>query len=141
MAERFKYEKRYKYPHMKPHDIAIWERCLVKFPELFDECEYDVPVGSGPEFDPTVSPETGGDNYVLYQRKIDVVGWKGEQLYIVEVKPRAGTSALGQVTGYGKLYERDYAPKTKPKLVVLTDSLLPDMKTLAQQFGVELIIV
>jgi len=141
MDERFKYGKRYWYPHMKPADIAIWERFCDKYPDFFDECQYDLAVGTGAAFDTNVSEETGGDAATLYRRKIDVVGWKDGQCSIVEVKPRGGPSALGQVTGYVHLYEQDFKPAASPKVILLTDELLPDMTMLAAKFGVRLIIV
>lgn len=141
MEDRFKYGLRYWYPHMKPNDIAIWERFCTKYPDFFDECQYDLAVGSGAAFDTTVDANTGANANELYRRKIDVVGWKDGQCSIVEVKPRAGASALGQVTSYVHLYEQQYKPAAAPKTILLTDELLPDMTMLAAKFGVRLIIV
>lgn len=141
MAERFKYEKRYYYPHMMPNDVAIWERFIVAHPDYFDECEYDVPVGSGPDFDTTVNEPTGGDALKLYRRKIDVVGYKDGRLFIVEIKPRAGTSAIGQVRGYALLYKQEYNPPSDPTCMIVTDILRPDMNMLAAADGVKLMVV
>jgi hypothetical protein len=133
--------KRNNYPHMKPYDVAIWERFMLAFPDVYDHCIYDCPVGAGSQFDPTVNDENGADLYDLYRRKIDVVGFKDNQIDIIEVKPQAGTSALGQVVGYRELYIRDEKPAVFPKAVIVTDRLLPDMDMLAARLGVQIVVV
>ena len=57
MQGRFKYGKLSKYPHMKPEDVAIWERFLLDYPEYFDTVDYDVSVGVG-----RMPNELTGDN-------------------------------------------------------------------------------
>lgn len=141
MDDTFKYEKRYHYPHMKPADVAIWERFIAASPDAYETCQYDVHVGSPPPFDPTVNDATGGDASALYKRKIDVVAHKGGQTDIIELKPSAGTSALGQVRGYVTLYKRDVDSASSPRAVLITDVLGPDMQELARTMGVKLIIV
>lgn len=141
MTERFKYGKRYWYPHMKPADIAIWERFIAKHPDAYDECIYDLAVGSAPEFAAPEAAADLGNIAELYRRKIDVVGLKGGEVDIIELKPRAGTAALGQVVGYITLYKRDIDPSASPHPVLITDTLLPDMEMLAKTMGVKLIIV
>lgn len=141
MPDRFEFKKRYYYPHMMPKDVAIWERFIETHPEFFDYCEYDVAVGSGPEFSTVVDDETEANVMRLYQRKIDVVGWKKGVPFIVECKPRASTSALGQLAGYVMLYTRDYNPATPPKAILLTDERTPDIEMIARQMGIEIIFV
>lgn len=133
MAERFKYEKRYHYPHMKPNDIEIWERCIAAHPRLLDFVEYDVEVGSGAPFDPIVNDQTNGDVNSLYKRKIDVVGYKGEDIYIIEIKPNAGTSAIGQVKGYKRLFERDFPEQKVTAPVIVTDRMSHDVQFIADE--------
>ncbi len=135
------YELRYKYPHMAPADKAIWERFIVANPSAFDSVAYDVPVGIGTDMDTVVNPETGGDINKLYQRKIDVVAVKDGKLFVVELKPRASTAALGQVQGYVVLFKRDYQVGVPVNPVVITDELLPDMEFLAKDAKVNLVVV
>lgn len=141
MAERFKYGLRYKYPHMKPADVLIWERFMQKFPTAYDEVEYDVLVGTA-----TPAPEETPENLkkdweVLGKKKIDVVGFKVEGIDILELKPQAGASALGQVRGYADLYEAESGTALPVRPVLITDILKPDMEFLARKQGVKLIIV
>ena len=125
---------------MKPADVLIWERFIEKNPEAYDTCEYDVWVGTGPSFDTTVNFGTGGNVEGLYKRKIDVVAHKDGGTDVIELKPRAGLSSLGQVKGYLRLYARDHKPSTMPEAVIITNQILPDMQELAAAEGVRLIV-
>lgn len=130
-----------KYPHMFPLDIAIWERFLDSHGADFLGFAYDVKVGSGTE------PAEGvGDNYrrmqyVLSTYRIDVVGYKSNAIYIIEVKPEAGTVAIGQIDAYTKLYTRDYSPSLPVVGAIITDRALPDMDFLTKEKGIEYYII
>ncbi len=133
--------KLFKYPHMFPLDIAIWERFLDRFGSDFLSFTYDVKVGSGTE-----PPEGVGDNYARMQRilskyRIDVVGLKPDSITIIEVKPEAGTVAIGQIEAYTRLYQRDFNPQLPIKGAIVTDRELPDMKYLTNVKDVEYYIV
>lgn len=141
MSETFPFEKRYKYPHMMPYDVAIWERFIEQFPDAYDHVQYDVKVGSAPEHDTIVNTDTGGDALDLYKKKIDVVAYKGDQIDIIELKPNASASACGQVVGYGVLYTKEFNPPTRPKLVVITDAPKRDLGLIAHEMGVTIVVV
>lgn len=134
------YEKRYKYPGMAPLDVQIWERFIEQNPAAFDEVAYNVAVGGGTPLDTVVNTNTGGDINRLYQRKIDVVGKVAAGYVITEIKPRATTSAIGQVKGYATLFIRDFAPSGVVDALVITDSLMPDIEFLAKQENVKILV-
>lgn len=126
---------------MQPRDVEIWERFMEQFPDAYDSCEYGVRVGSVPEHvanhdDPAMRAQAE-----IYMREIDVVAYKGDEVDIIELKPRAGTSALGQVTAYRLLWMRDRSDALVPKCVVITDELLQDMNLLAAAQGVTMVVV
>jgi len=138
---RFPNERLYRYPHMFPLDIAIWERFIDSFGDLFSGFDYDIKVGSG-------SPVAAGvgDNYrrmqeILSKYRIDCVGYKGDEIWIIEVKPEAGTIAIGQIEAYTRLYQRDINPSQKIVGCIVTDRELPDMEYLTKEKGIEYYIV
>lgn len=141
IGEKVKYEKRASYPHLKPDEVEIWERFIEQYPAAFEEVQYDVMVGTPPPFDTTVNPETGADVTALYLKRIDAVGWKDGKPYIVEIKPRATTSALGQARAYARLYNRDVTPPQINGVIIVTDEILPDMALLAKEEGIILVQV
>lgn len=129
------------YTHMAPLDVAIWERFIRANQTYFDAVAYDVQVGSGPGFDTVVNPESGGNLDALYKKKIDVLGVKDGVHVIVEVKPRADSRALGQVEGYRDLALRDLPGLRGPKMLIVCESIVPDVDYLAGKKGIELAIV
>jgi len=137
----YPYQKLSKYPHMKPADVLLWERFIEKYPNAYDSCEYDVWIGTPPPFDTMVNEETGGNVEGLYRLKIDVVAHRGGRIDVIELKPRARLSSLGQVKGYARLYARDLKPTGELRPVIVTDWLFPDMQELADAEGVGLIVV
>lgn len=116
-----------KYPHFFPLDIPIWERFLSAHGDDFLGFDYDVKVGSGTE------PVEGlGDKYarmqsILSKYRIDAVGHRTDAIVIIEVKPDAGTIAIGQIELYTELYRRDFAPSLPIIGAIVTDRELPDM--------------
>lgn len=136
-----KYELRNKYPHMKPNDIAIWERFIRSNPTAYDEVQYDLAVGLLPPFDTVVAPETGGDDAKLYLRKIDVVGFIGDKIDIIEVKPNAGPAAIGQVKHNAFLYKNFVEKNSTPNAVIITDNYNTDVLLFAANQGVKIIQV
>ncbi len=130
---KFPPELLFKYPHMFPLDIAIWERFLVSYGADYANFSYDVKVGSGSP----VAPGTP-DNYarmqeILSKYRIDAVGFRSNNIDIIEVKPDAGTIAIGQVVTYVALYKRDLKPSLTIRGVIVTNRELPDMKNLTKQ--------
>lgn len=130
------YEKRYYYPGMARLDTAIWERFIAAHHDAYDAVCYNVAIGDGAAFDTVVSPETGGDVNRLYQRKIDVIGRKGQTFTVLEIGPRASTAKLGQVRGYARLLKDELPADAVLNTMVVTDTELPHMSMLAADDGV-----
>lgn len=140
-VDTFKYEKRYHYPHMKPRDIAIWERFIERYPDAYDTCQYDFSIGDIPPFMEQTSSPQGQAMRELYKLKIDVLGFKGGTIDLVEVKAEAAPGSIGQVQGYLELYLRDVKPTLPVRPVIITDTLKPNMEFLAERAGVVLYVV
>lgn len=141
MVEFFKYEKGYWYPHMKPRDVAIWERFIDKHPDYYEKVQYDFGIGDVPDFITNASSVEGQRMAELYKLKIDVLGYKDDIIDLIEVKPDAGASTIGQVLGYVQIYKRDEKPALKIQPLIVTDVLRPNMQFLCDTQGVEIIIV
>jgi hypothetical protein len=129
------------YAHMKPRDIAIWERFIDEYPDAFEKCEYDVFVGDPPAFNTLWDNDEDKNQDALYRLKIDVLGHSPGRMDIVEVKPEAGPGAIGQLEGYYKLFMRDMAAGATVGKVLVTDMERPNMRYLCEQAGVALFVV
>lgn len=114
-----------KYPHMFPNDIIIWERFLLKHANEFTGFDYDIKVGSVPKFPDGLDTGIYKAGEILWKKRIDAVGHKADELIIIEVKPNAGPSAIGQVLGYVQLYRDEIKPAQKVSGMIVTDR--PDL--------------
>jgi hypothetical protein len=139
--ERIKFEKKPWYPNMREAETLIWERFLSAHPDAYDEVAYNVKVGEGAEIPDGTDEVIAFDFKVLTQRKIDVIGFKNNDIDIIELKPYAGTGAVGQVKAYGVLYKKTYDANASPNLIVMSDVEQRDTRTVAEAEGVKLIII
>ena len=126
---------------MNFRDKEIWERFLIKFPNAYSQCQYDFHVGEAPPFNTLMDDGEDKNQDMLYRLRIDVVGGSANGIDIIEVKPDAGPSTIGQVQSYAKLYDRDEEVKGQLGLVIITDKERPNMDYLCRQAGVRLIVV
>jgi len=126
---------------MKPQDVEVWERFIKTYPNAYEEVAYDVAVGEGAPV-PAGTPENiAADFKLLTQRKIDVVGFSKGEVHVIEVKPIASFTALGQVLGYTKLYLKTAGAGAAAQPVIIAGKLGTDMEHPINEFGVKIIIV
>ena len=137
---RVKYEIRRNYAHMIGEDRLVWERFIKEKPDFFQEVEYDVHVGEG-----MTMPESWDDkdaNWAkhLTQKRIDVVGFRGDEIVLVEVKRRVDLATLGQVLGYKFFYEREKNLVGKTKSIVIAAVADVDDRDVLVHYDIELFI-
>src|SRR3990167_1632940 len=135
LSEKTKYGKLYWYPNMREKETLIWERFLDKFPDAYDAVIYNLKIGAGAEIPEDTEENLARDFRELTQHKIDVVGFKGNSVDIIELKPYAGVGAVGQVIGYRDLYSVSFTGAVLPNLVIITDVERTDTKTIAEKQG------
>lgn len=141
MEDSYPYEKRPWYPHMMPEDKAVWERYIDTHPGAFESCQYDVVVGSVPDF---VKADPSADQASmerLYKKKIDVVAKSASAITIIELKPQCTGATIGQVKQYLHLYVRDMKPAEPPTAAVICGVANPDVIEFAEVEGVKVIVV
>jgi hypothetical protein len=130
-----------KFTHLLPGEVSLWQRYLAQHGEYFDRFEYDIHVGQGVPLDPAWPPEIIRAALALTQKRIDVVGYAGSEVWIFEIKPDAGLSALGQLLAYKMLWERDRGVPSRMYLAIVTDRLNPDEEYLFSSHGIRTYIV
>jgi hypothetical protein len=124
------------YPHMARRDVSLWERFLDAFGGDFDSFAYDVALGGLEPADPGIpEAERRGWRYAT-AAKIDAVGFRPDEVWIIEVKPNASFSALGQLLAYSLLAEREPFTRLPLLAVLVTDNATPDMLYVAGQLGI-----
>lgn len=126
---------------MKPYDFEIWERFIKKYPDFFSSVDYDVCVGDIRGDTSELDEEWKKNADYLGKYKIDVVGYREENTYIIELKPKAAAKALGQIIMYDYLYTRDYKPAGPTIAVIITDEAMPNMHELCAEHNIMLMVV
>jgi hypothetical protein len=125
------YERQYgPFLHMAQNDKAIWMRYLIQGGTIFAPFEYDVRVGDGVTMPTGSTSQEIGIAFALTTKRIDAVCVNQNKVRIIEVKQRAGLSAIGQLLGYKELYEKSFAPPLECEMFLVTDELQPDMRPL-----------
>lgn len=126
MTGKYKFAKLKKYPHLGPEDIFIWEKFIANFPDFYKSVDYDMHVGNGRSYPRVSEPKIYDDMKWLSMKRIDVVGYKTNRIDIIEIKPRAGASAVGQVEVYSSLYKEKFPNAENVKKIIITDDMDPD---------------
>jgi len=126
---------------MSPLDLNVWRRFLLLHPTKFEGLRYDVRVGTGSAEWPEGAGEIPYDWLILNQKRIDAVGtWQGGTA-IIEVKPRASFSALGQVLAYRDLLRDKEKPKEPVTLWVICGERDADLDATFLRYGVSVLSV
>lgn len=123
-----------------PEDVRIWEHFIFNSPGYFDAVDYDVKVGKGMELPPDAEEPYKSDMKYLSKKRIDVVGYRNSDIYIIEIKPRAGLQALGQAKGSAELYRIEGPSDRAIYPCIITDEEMPDIRELSMKMGIKYLI-
>lgn len=122
--------------HMSQEEKAIWIRWLQKGGSQHAPFTYDVRVGNGLEMPAGSSGYAVRSAYALTTKRIDVLYFDHGTPVIVEVKRRAGLSAVGQLIGYRDLLLKTHGYSGPAAMLLVTDTLQPDMPTVLRDAGI-----
>lgn len=133
--------RRVKYPHMIRQEIVIWKRFLKSYGDRFTRFKYDVHVGKGIREVPGFDKKLQDMAVRLTQKRIDVVAALGGETYIIEIKDRAGMSAIGQLLTYRLLYEKRFGLGRISGLIIVAEGIDPDIQEVLKIFNIKIFIV
>lgn len=141
MIDIFKYEKGNWYPHMSEVDKILWEKFIEKHPNAYNSVQYDFHVGDPPPFNTLMDDGEDLNQDKLYRLRIDALGHIRGNVDVIEIKPNASPSTIGQIKGYKALYAREGLTKGIIGMVIITDKIRPNMEFLCKTEGIRLILV
>lgn len=125
-----------RYPHMAKHDARIWERFLLRQGSQFSRVCYDLALG-GVRIAAAVGEELTALGFQYSTAlKVDAVAERSGDVWIIEVKPDAGVSAIGAALCYLELARVDRFTDRELLPAVVTDRASPDIRYCAEQLGV-----
>ena len=129
-------EWRGNYPHMAKLDREVWTRFLDRHAAEFSGFAYDVALGGrvieGLELD---EPTKLGWQYNT-ALKIDAIGFKDEEAWVIEVKPEANVAAFGAALAYTILCEKEQFITQRLIPVIVAEYIHADVAYVCQQLSV-----
>lgn len=136
------------YPGLTPKEALVWRAWLREREGSFDRFDYDVHVGDGvrvPEKPITGDPAFDAKMREAFrqatQRRIDCIGFQGNEAWLIEVEDRADARALGQLILYDELAPRSIPNLGPVQLSVVCRYIGPDMLALFEKQGVVVFVV
>jgi hypothetical protein len=126
---------------MSPEDLAIWQRY---FPLIRDEITsmyFDVYLGNG-----LVAPADAPPNYRRMwlkntQKRADVIVTVGAEVWLIELRYAASSSAIGRLLMYKQLYLLDPVLGQNLRLILVTDQYDQDVELAANAASITYLIV
>lgn len=130
-----------KPPHMLERDIPIWYRFLEKWGSTFLNIYYDCLLGG-----PILSPEEKKDPLkwmwrVNLAKRADAICELTDQVWIIEVAADPGLRFLGQLQIYRALWLRDPLIPKLETLVLVSETIDPDILDASGTYGISIFIV
>jgi len=120
---------------MLPEDWPVWDMFLDLYGGEFKHFYYDVRVGGPKIEDPAINPKMAKMWYDLNAKRIDALGEKEDEVWIIEVAASPGLRALGQLTTYLALWWEDPKPPKKAIPVLVGERIDHDLKKALWLYG------
>jgi hypothetical protein len=130
-----------RYKHLFGSDLLLWEKFLERHGEHFDRFEYDIRLGQGVPIKEEWPKEIAYAASMLTRKRVDVVGYRDEEVWIFEIKPDASLSALGQLLAYEALWIKERGRPPILYKAVVTDRLGLDEEFLFDHFGIKTYVI
>jgi|SRR5882672_2919298 len=132
---------RLRFPGLLPREVLVLKAWLVLHEAEYTRFDYNVRLGQGHDPGPTYPQEVRDMAIFNTQKRVDAVAYQSDQPTLIEVKDRAGYSAVGQITGYDALWRVTYPTTPAPKLLLVCNRFVADILPVIQRNGIELAVV
>ena len=126
--------------HMMPRDIPPFCTFLLS-PEgqAFTSWQFDEIVGEPHDPGPFFPMSARAQSLYLGALKIDAVAWFYNTPTLIEAKPDATLSAIGQIDSYADWYDIMYG--IQPGKMIVCESMRGQVQTIAERKGIQVRIV
>lgn len=128
-------------PHMLQPDIPVWYRFLEVYGASFLSLWYDVLLGG-----PPLTPQDELDPMKRMWRanlakRADAIAELSREIWIIEVTADPGLRSIGQLQTYRLLWIRDPKIQKPEKMVLVAETIEPDLLDAASSYGILNIII
>ena len=128
-------------PGMLKPDFLIWKRFQAKFSSMFKTVYFNVRIGEPAPVIENLPIEIRKLAEDLSRRRIDIVGETVDNWWIIELKPSAGASALGQAILYRTLWRLEPPDQRPVVAAIVTDQTDVNIAIGARENGIVLIVI
>ena len=128
------------YPHFLAADTDVWTRYLGNPIVPIKEVWYDVHVGGAVKLLPGADEMDKRIAAGVTRKRIDVVAKVGAGFWIIEVKPVAGMTAIGQIIIYTRLFVQEFQVTGEVFPVIVADQVDQDVAPEIDSLGVVVIV-
>ena len=128
------------YPERTDKESAIIRDYLKAHLIEFDRVSFSVRVGKGATPDPDHLPAIQRATVYSSQKRIDVVAWQGNQVFLIEAKSIVGYAVMGQLLLDRHLWLEDYPDSPEPSLVAIGRTSDPDSLRGLSSHGVDVFL-
>jgi len=124
------------YPQLTANESAVVRQWLLAHADEYDDVDFSVRLGATVDRQPGWDDVTWLQAKILSQKRIDLVGYRGTAVTIVEVKLRVSLAALGQLLGYATLWRVEHPDVSNIALEAIGYSALVDAPEVLAAHGV-----
>lgn len=125
------------FPEKTDHESALLLDYLVAHGREFDRWSFSVRIGAGLTPDPSHLPGVQRNTERSSRRRIDFVGWFGNEATLVEAKTRVGHAVLGQLLSDRQLWLEEFPDAPEPRLVAIGRSSDEDALRILSAHGID----
>lgn len=136
MRGRFPPTPLHRYPGLLKKHYDICKRFLLAEGNNFESVDYNVRVGDGVIPKKTWDEITRTAARELTQKRIDLVGYRPGEIWIIEITHQARVSVFGQIVAYRQMYIEDFAPTEDVQTAVVCSTIDRDFNRLLFERGV-----
>ncbi len=128
------------YPtQMLPPDVPLWNLFLDRYASNFERFFYNVRVG-GPDMSKVIADEAMKKMwYASTAKRIDAIGEKKNEIWIIEVASSPYLRAVGQCLSYLFLWNEDPKISKPAKMVLLCYFIDSDLERILKHYGVTIV--
>ena len=122
-------------------DIPVWYRFLTVYGYPFSKLYYDCALG-GPFLTPDDAKDPMKKMYrSLLVKRADAIADLKDEVWIIEVSADPGLRAIGQLQTYRVLWLRDPKILKPEKLILVAQTIEPDLLDAATTYGIQIYLV
>jgi hypothetical protein len=132
---------RIKFPGLLPREILVLRSWLRLHEAEYDRFDFNLRLGAGFDPGPTFPDNIRKMAIANTQKRVDAVAYNGMEVTLIEVKDRAGFSAIGQLVGYFHMWRAAHPTESTPKLLLVCNRTAEDIGLVLAGQRIELALV